>query len=203
MNFFEELKKYFETTPREKVLEDWEKSKQWDDVAFPTYDYYTTRLKQYAEKQLIMDFLEWTVEDWSGSDRLGDSDVDVIYICDDSGNTIVDDLDEIDFKSNWNYLMCAIDKIKTIGDIGFTNPIDYLPNIDNTYEGVLNWIRYYNGLEKSTNDNVGKFIVMNLHTNDFFKDEMGKVSVYTTIEDARDNIGIYELEFVNILKIIE
>ncbi len=31
-NFVEKLKKYFEETSREKVLEDWEKSKEFDDV---------------------------------------------------------------------------------------------------------------------------------------------------------------------------
>jgi hypothetical protein len=31
-NFFEELKKYFQETPREKVLEDWAKSKEFDNV---------------------------------------------------------------------------------------------------------------------------------------------------------------------------
>lgn len=30
--FVEKLKKYFEETPREKVLEDWEKTKEWDNV---------------------------------------------------------------------------------------------------------------------------------------------------------------------------
>ena len=31
-NFFEELKKYFEVTPREKVLEDWAKSAEFDNI---------------------------------------------------------------------------------------------------------------------------------------------------------------------------
>jgi hypothetical protein len=31
-NFVEKLKKYFEETPREKVLEDWEKTKEFDNV---------------------------------------------------------------------------------------------------------------------------------------------------------------------------
>lgn len=31
-NYFEELKKYFDETPREKVLEDWEKSREFDNV---------------------------------------------------------------------------------------------------------------------------------------------------------------------------
>jgi hypothetical protein len=32
MNFYEELEKYFATTPREKVLEDWAASKSYDNV---------------------------------------------------------------------------------------------------------------------------------------------------------------------------
>lgn len=36
-NFVEELKKYFQETPREKVLSDWEKSKKSDEVG-PTVD---------------------------------------------------------------------------------------------------------------------------------------------------------------------
>ena len=31
-NFVEKLKKYFEETPREKVLEDWEKTKELDKI---------------------------------------------------------------------------------------------------------------------------------------------------------------------------
>jgi len=36
-DFAKELEKYFEETPREKVLEDWEKTKEWDQVG-PTFD---------------------------------------------------------------------------------------------------------------------------------------------------------------------
>jgi hypothetical protein len=36
-NFYEKLKEYFETTPREKVLEDWNKSAEFDKVG-PTVD---------------------------------------------------------------------------------------------------------------------------------------------------------------------
>lgn len=31
-NFFEELKRYFETTPQSKVLEDWAKSEEFDNI---------------------------------------------------------------------------------------------------------------------------------------------------------------------------
>ena len=32
MNFYEKLKEYFTKTPREKVLDDWEKSKEFDRI---------------------------------------------------------------------------------------------------------------------------------------------------------------------------
>ena len=38
-NFVEKLKKYFEETPREKVLEDWEKSKEWDNVGITVEEF--------------------------------------------------------------------------------------------------------------------------------------------------------------------
>lgn len=38
-NFYEELKKYFENTPKEKILADWEKTKHLDNVG-PTVDEY-------------------------------------------------------------------------------------------------------------------------------------------------------------------
>lgn len=31
-NFFEELKKYFESTPKDKILSDWEKTKDFDNI---------------------------------------------------------------------------------------------------------------------------------------------------------------------------
>lgn len=45
-NFVEKLKKYFEETPREKVLEDWEKTKEWDNVGVTVEDF----LKNTNEK---------------------------------------------------------------------------------------------------------------------------------------------------------
>lgn len=36
-NFFEDLRKYFESTPRKQVLKDWAKSKEFDKVG-PTVD---------------------------------------------------------------------------------------------------------------------------------------------------------------------
>lgn len=36
-NFFEELKTYFENTPKEEILKEWEKTKEFDNVV-PTVD---------------------------------------------------------------------------------------------------------------------------------------------------------------------
>jgi hypothetical protein len=38
-NFFEDLKTYFEVTPREKVLEDWAKSEEFDKVGLTVEDF--------------------------------------------------------------------------------------------------------------------------------------------------------------------
>jgi hypothetical protein len=47
-NFYEELKKYFEVTPREKVLEDWAKSAEFDKVG-PTVEEFLHNTKQYYQ----------------------------------------------------------------------------------------------------------------------------------------------------------
>jgi len=38
-NFLEELENYFNETPREKILADWEETKEWDNVG-PTVEEY-------------------------------------------------------------------------------------------------------------------------------------------------------------------
>ena len=50
-NFFEELKKYFEVTPREKVLEDWAKSAEFDKVG-PTVEELTSELASKLKEVL-------------------------------------------------------------------------------------------------------------------------------------------------------
>ncbi len=45
-NFFEELKKYFEATPQEKILEDWAKSAEFDNVG-PSIEEFIQYSKQY------------------------------------------------------------------------------------------------------------------------------------------------------------
>jgi hypothetical protein len=47
-NFFEELKKYFEVTPRDKVLEDWAKSAEFDNVG-PTVEAFLHNINQYYQ----------------------------------------------------------------------------------------------------------------------------------------------------------
>ncbi len=47
-NFFEELKKYLEVTPREKVLEDWAKSAEFDKVG-PTVEEFLHNTNQYYQ----------------------------------------------------------------------------------------------------------------------------------------------------------
>jgi hypothetical protein len=41
----EELKKYFETTPREKVLENWAKSEPFDEIG-PTMDEFLEQIQR-------------------------------------------------------------------------------------------------------------------------------------------------------------
>lgn len=53
-NFYEDLKKYFETTPREKVLEDWAKSKEFDKVG-PTIDEFLKNNKMIGKFIIVKD----------------------------------------------------------------------------------------------------------------------------------------------------
>ena len=45
-NFFEELIKYFEVTPQEKVLEDWAKSAEFDNIG-PTVEEFLENSQEY------------------------------------------------------------------------------------------------------------------------------------------------------------
>jgi hypothetical protein len=47
-NFFEELKKYFENTSQEKILEDWSKTSDFDKVG-PTVDEFLNNTIQYYQ----------------------------------------------------------------------------------------------------------------------------------------------------------
>ncbi len=50
--FYDELKHYFETTPREIVLRDWEEVEKHDNVG-PTINEYTTALKSNTLKEKL------------------------------------------------------------------------------------------------------------------------------------------------------
>jgi len=50
-NFFEDLEKYFETTPREKVLVDWAKSEKLDEVG-PTVEEFLTHTSKFHKVHL-------------------------------------------------------------------------------------------------------------------------------------------------------
>ena len=54
-NFYEDLKHYFETTPREKVLEDWNKSAEFDKIG-PTMEEFIEPKQDY--KKLSKKFTE-------------------------------------------------------------------------------------------------------------------------------------------------
>lgn len=45
-NFYEQLKQYFENTPQNQVLEDWAKSKEFDNIG-PSVEEFITYSQQY------------------------------------------------------------------------------------------------------------------------------------------------------------
>jgi len=47
-NFFEELQKYFEVTPQEKILEDWAKSAEFDKIG-PTVEQFLKNTQMYYQ----------------------------------------------------------------------------------------------------------------------------------------------------------
>lgn len=49
-NFFEDLKKYFEVTPQNEILENWAKSAEFDKIG-PTVDEFLRHTKMYHEIQ--------------------------------------------------------------------------------------------------------------------------------------------------------
>jgi|688.fasta_scaffold1200846_2 hypothetical protein len=52
-NFLEELKEYFRTTSKEQILEDWNKSQEYDKVG-PTVDEFIDNTKTECEHQWVM-----------------------------------------------------------------------------------------------------------------------------------------------------
>jgi hypothetical protein len=47
-NFFEDLKKYFETTPREEVLKDWAESEEFDKIGLTFKEFSEISQKHYT-----------------------------------------------------------------------------------------------------------------------------------------------------------
>lgn len=70
MNIVNELMKYFETTPRQKVVKDWEETKEFDSVG-TTADEFLIKTKEEMEnkKQKIVDAL---IEDFKNDFNSGD-----------------------------------------------------------------------------------------------------------------------------------
>ena len=50
-------------------------------------------------------------------------------------------------------------------------------------------------------EKVGKFVIIDLETMDFFKDSEGKLSLFETEVEALKNSWFYELENVHILEV--
>jgi hypothetical protein len=46
-NFMNELEKYFEETPREKIFEDWEKSKEFDNIGIAADEFLQNTINNY------------------------------------------------------------------------------------------------------------------------------------------------------------
>jgi len=73
-NFYEKLKEYFKTTPREKVLEDWNKSAHLDNVG-PTIDEFLEnsneeRLKEASKKWSLNSAKEFALSYFKKSDEV-------------------------------------------------------------------------------------------------------------------------------------
>jgi hypothetical protein len=73
-NFYEKLKEYFENTPREKVLEDWNKSAHLDNVG-PTIDEFIEnsneeRLKEASKKWSLSSAKEFALSYFKKSDEV-------------------------------------------------------------------------------------------------------------------------------------
>ena len=50
-NFFEDLKKYFETTPREEVLKDWAESEEFDKIGLTFKEFSEISQKHYIQRK--------------------------------------------------------------------------------------------------------------------------------------------------------
>ncbi len=53
-DLIKKLEEYFATTPREKVLEDWEKSKEWDKVGPTVDEFLRNNNRIWVEQQQVI-----------------------------------------------------------------------------------------------------------------------------------------------------
>lgn len=58
---------------------------------------------------LIAEFMNWSIEEWEGKNRLGDDDSDTFYIYDEEGNEF--DEEDLLFHESWDLLMPVVEKI--------------------------------------------------------------------------------------------
>jgi hypothetical protein len=73
LNFYEKLKEYFENTPREKVLEDWNKSAHLDNVG-PTIDEFIENSNEERLKEAAINC--WAEGAWDNRDDFTDGFVE-------------------------------------------------------------------------------------------------------------------------------
>lgn len=71
-NFFEELKKYFESTPKDKILSDWEKTKDFDNIG-PRIDEFLNitknmRIERFEIKEEHLKLLNRSYVSWGDSE---------------------------------------------------------------------------------------------------------------------------------------
>jgi hypothetical protein len=57
-NMIQALEVYFKETPIEKVMEDWEKTKEWDDVSITVTDFVEESLMLNTDLKQVSDFKE-------------------------------------------------------------------------------------------------------------------------------------------------
>jgi hypothetical protein len=98
-NFYEKLKEYFENTPREKVLEDWNKSAEFDKVG-PTVDEFIENsnkeifknLKTISSKDIDPEFVDIVNDNFWG-------------LIDDSSEKTIEEVANKLYPENWESIM--------------------------------------------------------------------------------------------------
>jgi hypothetical protein len=70
-NFFEELKKYFESTPKDKILSDWEKTKDFDNIGLTVDEFINInkiRMERFEIKEEHLKLLNRSYVSWDDSE---------------------------------------------------------------------------------------------------------------------------------------